>query len=168
MFFGHDIHFRNYNINKVKLAFLRASMKNYYDWLSINVDKKTTVKYIDYDNQFSAYVIKMRISIVQLDSLGGGACDMERRIPPLAFNDHLVPTILDFNAYRADRERVLGRPVDAEPLCPEAEFGAKASRISINGLELVAKSHSPVRSQRVMPGSHLWILQHSSCGPGQV
>jgi AraC-like DNA-binding protein len=85
---------------------------------------------------------------------------MDRRIPPLAFNDSLVPAILDFNAYRADRERVLGRPVDAEPLCPGAEFGAKASRISINGLGLVAKSHSPVRSQTVMPGSHLWILQH--------
>jgi len=44
MFFGHDTS-RDYNINKVKLAYMRACMKCYYDWL---MKHKQSVQYIDY------------------------------------------------------------------------------------------------------------------------
>jgi len=89
---------------------------------------------------------------------------MGRLLPALAFNDGSSSKILDFKAYRADRERVHGRPMEVEPLVPETEFASKSSRLEINGLELEARSHSPVRSQRIMDDSrHLWILQHGVC-----
>jgi deoxyribodipyrimidine photolyase-related protein len=47
IFFGHDKKYRDYNINKVKLAYMRASMRHYYDRLR---DRFQDVRYVNYSD----------------------------------------------------------------------------------------------------------------------
>ena len=87
----------------------------------------------------------------------------ERQLPALAFNENLNPEILDFNAYRAHRERVHGATVEVKSLVPKEEFRAKSSRLNVNGLTLEAISNSPLQSERVMGDTRqLWILTSGS------
>lgn len=67
IFFGHDKKYKNYNINKIKLAYMRASMKYYYDWLKSKIQNINYIEYNDVKNY--AFLKKENNNIVFYDPI---------------------------------------------------------------------------------------------------
>ncbi|KAI8899212.1 DNA photolyase, FAD-binding/Cryptochrome [Globomyces pollinis-pini] len=73
LYFGHH-KLKPYNISKIKLAYMRASMKSYQDWLTLNGFKQ--VQYIDYD-QIDDYKFCQPFNVTLYDPID---FDLETRL----------------------------------------------------------------------------------------
>ena len=88
---------------------------------------------------------------------------MSLQLPALAFNEGSKNEIMDFNAYRAYRERANGGALDTQSLIQKDFFRIKESSLNINGLDLRARSHTPFRAERIKDNAaNFWILSEGS------